>query len=243
MPDRGRPPAPARAVLVPVKAFADAKLRLAKHLPPEERRRLARSMAGSVVAAASPMPVAVACDDAEVAEWAVAAGAAVVWTPGTGLNGAVERGVAHLADGGFDVVIVAHADLPLVRSIGPLGTPGVAALAPDRRGDGTNVAAVPSLSGFRFSYGPGSFGRHRAEAERLGLAVEVIERADLAWDVDVPDDLEALSAAGTRVLASRSSPDGSSPASGDPRPRWRTTPTAARGDPDPTGPGDALDGA
>ena len=208
-------------MLVPVKAFADAKLRLAVQLPPEERLRLARRMAANVVAAAAPMPVAVACDDPLVAEWAASVGATVVWTPATGLNGAVQRGVAQLSADGFDVVIVAHADLPLVRRIGPLGSPGTAALAPDRRMDGTNVAAIPATSGFRFSYGPGSFGRHRAEALRLGLEVEVVQRPDLAWDVDVPDDLAGLTAAGTGVL--------------------RTAPTSARVDPDATGPGPAPD--
>ena len=55
------------------------------------------------------------------------------------------------------------------------------------------MIAIPADCGFSFSYGAGSFGRHRAEAERLGLAVEVVERPDLAWDVDVPDDLGPVS--------------------------------------------------
>src|SRR5687767_11462041 len=74
-------------VLIPVKAFGAAKLRLAPALDAEERIALARSMAGRVVASAAPLPVAVACDDEEVAAWARALGATVVWTPGLGLNG------------------------------------------------------------------------------------------------------------------------------------------------------------
>ncbi|MEZ5177887.1 MAG: hypothetical protein R2746_06270 [Acidimicrobiales bacterium] len=62
-------------------------------------------------------------------------------------------------------------------------------LVPDRRADGTNVIALPTASGFRFRYGPGSFARHQAEARRLGLPVEVRADAALGWDVDVPDDL------------------------------------------------------
>jgi 2-phospho-L-lactate guanylyltransferase len=60
---------------------------------------------------------------------------------------------------------------------------------PDRHGDGSNVLAVPTGAGFSFSYGPGSFDAHRAEARRLELAFEVIDDPDLAWDVDGPDDL------------------------------------------------------
>ena len=78
------------AVLVPVKAFADAKLRLAPALPAPERSRLARAMATHVLAAARPLPVAVVCDDPAVADWARHEGALVVWEPGRGLNGAVQ---------------------------------------------------------------------------------------------------------------------------------------------------------
>ena len=48
---------------------------------------------------------------------------------------------------------------------------------------------------FRFAYGTGSFRRHAAEARRLGLGLRVVRDRDLAFDVDVPDDLLALSGA------------------------------------------------
>jgi len=175
---------------VPVKAFAAAKVRLSGVLDTDERRRLARSMAEGVLRAARSLPVTVVCDDPEVADWAAARGAEVLWTPGMGLNPAVECGVDHLLRRGVDLVTVAHADLPLVTDLGGLARPGGAVLAPDRRHDGTNVIAVPTGAGFRFSYGAGSFLRHQAEAGRVGLEVTVLERADLAWDVDVPDDLD-----------------------------------------------------
>jgi 2-phospho-L-lactate guanylyltransferase len=62
-------------------------------------------------------------------------------------------------------------------------------LVPDRRDDGTNVVSVPTDAGFAFSYGPGSFRRHAAEARRLGLPVRVLREPGLGWDVDIPDDL------------------------------------------------------
>lgn len=182
------------AVLVPVKAFGDAKQRLAPALDPPARAHLARAMAEHVLAAAAPLPVAVVCDDPSVATWAATHGARIVWTPGLGLNGAVAAGVAALAADGADRVIVAHADLPLA---GPLawlaGFPGVT-LVPDHRDDGTNVACVPAASGFRFAYGPGSFRRHGAEARRLGLPLRVVRDRLLGHDVDLPADLAALPA-------------------------------------------------
>ncbi len=195
----GHPPA---AVLIPIKAFSQAKVRLAEVLNARERRCLAQRMASEVIRAARNLPVHVVCDDAEVAEWARTKGAEVIWTPGLGLNGAVEHGVAKLGAEGIARVIVSHADLPLAADLGSLlgtatTTPGnpkptSVILVPDRRRDGTNVAVVPADCGFRFAYGRGSFPTHCAEAERLGLGIEVAEPAELTLDIDLPSDLALL---------------------------------------------------
>lgn len=182
-------PAPSVAVLLPVKAFRQAKLRLASALDAGARAELARAMATTVVRAAGGLPVWVVCDDDDVAAWAAATGAHVLWRPGRGLNGAVADGVAELAAAGVDRVIVAHADLPHALDLGWVADAGGVTLVPDRRDDGTNVACVPARSGFVFTYGPGSFARHCAEAARLGLALRVVREPRLGWDVDIPDDL------------------------------------------------------
>lgn len=180
---------PTRAVLIPVKAFSDAKARLAAALNPHERSTLAQSMATTVVAAAAPLDVWVVCDDTAVATWATQHGASVLWKPSRGLNGAVNEGVSDLAHLDVDTVIVAHADLPHAEHLEWLADYDGVTLVPDRHGDGTNVIVIPTDSGFVFSYGPYSFQRHQAEAKRLGLAVRVIHDDRLAWDVDRPEDL------------------------------------------------------
>lgn len=180
------------AVLVPVKAFSDAKVRLAPALDAAARAELARLMATAVLTAARPLPTAVVCDDVDVAVWARSCGALVVWEPGRGLNGAVEAGIDHLRRAGATRVVVAHGDLPHAGNLAVLATAEGVTLVPDRRRDGTNVASVPSDAGFRFSYGPGSFARHQAEAARLGLRLRVIDDPSLAFDVDSPDDLDVL---------------------------------------------------
>lgn len=179
-------------VLVPVKAFGRAKVRLAEVLDGPSRAALAREMADRVLTAAAPLPVAVVCDDDGVAAWAESRGARVLWRPGHGLNGAVNDAVTTLAGEGLDRVMVTHADLPLATGFDELlaGEDGGAVLVPDRHEDGTNVAVVPAASGFTFAYGPGSFPRHCAEAERLGLTLTVRRPPRLTWDVDVPADLD-----------------------------------------------------
>lgn len=181
-----------RALLVPVKSFRTAKLRLAAVLSAPQRAELARALAVGVLAAAGELTCHVVCDDDEVAKWARSHGAGVIWTPGLGLSGAVQAGVATLASEGMDLVVVAHSDLPNAGALDVLGEPGRVTLVPDLRQDGTNVAVVPAAAGFRFSYGPGSFDRHRAEAERLGLACDVVFDRRLSADVDVPADLAHL---------------------------------------------------
>lgn len=180
------------AVLVPVKAFAQAKLRLAPALSPGRRAELAQSMAERVLRSAGSLPAAVVCDDREVAAWARDLGALVIWEPGRGLNGAVAAGVALLAGAGVRQVVVAAGDLPLAEDLGWVtGFEGIT-IVPDRRHDGTNVIAVPTARPFGFSYGPGSFSRHLAEARSLDVPLRVVYASPLAWDVDLPADLAFL---------------------------------------------------
>jgi len=178
------------AVVIPVKAFHAAKLRLAPALSPAARAVLAREMATRVVRAAGSLPVIVVCDDEAVRSWAVDVGAEPHWTPGLGLIGAVEAGVVAAAASGAGRVVVAHADLPLATGLDHVvGAEGVV-IVPDRWNDGTNVIAIPAASGFRFAYGPGSAERHQAEARRLGLPLLVVDDQVLGWDVDQPGDLQ-----------------------------------------------------
>ncbi len=186
---------------MPVKAFSRAKHRLSSRLSHAERAELARALARRVLGARGTMPAFVACDDEEVATLAVTEGAGVLWTAGLGLSGAVGSAVAHLGAGGFDLVVVAHADLPFVPVLDGFGEQGAVTLAPDRAEGGTNVAAVPAGAGFRFAYGPGSFDRHRREAARLGLGCKVVRDWRLATDVDHPSDLALLPGAGRSPAA------------------------------------------
>ena len=184
-----------QALLVPVKAFRDAKLRLAPVMSPNERYRLARALAQHVICSAGGLEVAVVCDDHEVAAFAERLGATVLWTPGLGLSGAVQEGVRRLSEHGIDTVVVAHADLPRAAGFDELASLAdgtTAVLVPDRAHDGTNVIALGSATGFRFSYGRGSFSRHIAEARFLGLDVVVREDPLLSADVDIPSDLALI---------------------------------------------------
>ena len=192
LPREGRA-APEAVVLMPVKAFSRAKKRLAPVLSPEGRAALAREMAEHVIKAAKPLPVVVVCDDEEVADWSENLGARALREPGLGLNGAVNVAVSQLDGEGYRRLVVVHSDLPRASKLGWLADIEGIALVPDRREDGTNAISLPAGAGFHFSYGPGSFLRHQDEARRTGLRWAVVRDPELAWDVDFPTDMVALS--------------------------------------------------
>jgi 2-phospho-L-lactate guanylyltransferase len=177
------------AVLIPVKRFTAAKGRLAGILDVDERAELARWLADRVVLAARPAPIFVACDDDDVAAWADAAGADVLWSPGLGLNGAVDTGRTTIAGKGFRHLVIAHSDVPLAHDLPALATAGTVSIVPDRRRDGTNVLALPVTARIPASYGAASFTRHLRLAMESGYRVEVRGDPLLALDVDTPDDL------------------------------------------------------
>jgi 2-phospho-L-lactate guanylyltransferase len=181
-------------VVLPIRAFALGKARLAAALDPAARGALGRRWADAVADAAVGMPVVVVSSDPDAVAWAEARGAHVVGDPGS-LDGAATAGCAALRAAGYARAVIAHADLPRARSLAALAVDGarpIVGIVPCHRDDGTPVLSVPLASDFAFAYGPGSFRRHVAVAHAHGLAVRVVRDPDLAFDVDLPEDLLAL---------------------------------------------------
>jgi 2-phospho-L-lactate guanylyltransferase len=188
------PPPPSVAVVVPIKSFRLAKERLATRLSRPEREALAMAMASRVVAAAAPLPVFVATEDPEVADWAAERGAHALLTASTGLNPSVTEAVQVAAAHGFGCVVIAHSDLPLARSFSHL-VPDAhrrseVVVVPDRHRDGTNVFVTPTQPAPVFAYGPASLHRHVYTAARAGHSVRVVVDDELGWDIDHPEDLD-----------------------------------------------------
>jgi 2-phospho-L-lactate guanylyltransferase len=182
--------------LVPLKALAEAKGRLAPWLNPIERRLLAIAMLEDVIAALQAVaglerPVVIS-PDPEVWRRAEAMRCRVVEEdqgPEADLNRSLTRAAAGL-DARTGLLVVA-ADLPLA-SAGAIGRVTEAAggapvvVVPSRDGAGTNVLAWRDPSSFAPAFGPDSAARH--------LQVPGAARLDdrgLALDVDTLEDLRA----------------------------------------------------
>lgn len=112
--------------------------------------------------------------------------------PGAGLNAALAAAATTVPDR----LVIVHADLPGLHrdDIAALiaAANAGAALAPDRRGTGTNAMALRDARGAFFGFGPDSFARHCAAYPGAGE----VRRAGLALDIDLPDDLALAIARG-----------------------------------------------
>jgi 2-phospho-L-lactate guanylyltransferase len=182
------------AVVIPIKAFEQAKDRLSGVLSTDQRALLARTTALGVLESVRGASVFVVCDNLEVSQWATSHGATVVDQSQPGLNAAVQEGISAAHE--YERVMIVHSDLPLPSRLRELLGSSVASntvtIVPDRHHDGTNVLIIPSGVGFTCHYGANSFEAHLAEATKLELAIEIIEDDELALDIDTPDDLTAL---------------------------------------------------
>jgi len=180
--------------VIPIRSFALGKARLAAQLDGAERAALGQRLAEHVVRAASAFDTVIVSSDTDVRTWAVRLDVAAIDDPGS-LDSAADDGRAWLRIRGCRRVVIAHADLPLARTFVDVthdASQPVVVIVPCHRDDGTPVLSLPADSDFAFAYGAGSFRRHAAEARRVGLAVRVVRDPSLAFDVDVPDDLDAL---------------------------------------------------
>jgi len=178
-------------VLVPVRAFADAKRRLDGHLDGSARRRLAEVLATRTVEALDGHRVHIVCEDDEVARWAGSLGAAVCRVAGGGLNAAVSEALDRVASSGR--VAVVHADLAAPDHLPTVLAMSGNVLVPDCRGDGTNVMVLERGVEIQPAYGRGSFRAHLhligAEARRTGTVLRVVRHPALGIDVDTVTDL------------------------------------------------------
>jgi 2-phospho-L-lactate/phosphoenolpyruvate guanylyltransferase len=188
-------------VVIPVRSFARGKSRLAGAFGPgaigrAEHEVFVRDLADRAVDAAMAYPTAIVTSAPEVVQWAVERDLFVV-PDGGSLDAAADAGRSWVAARGLTRVVVVHADLPDIVSLESVAGDGaepVAVVVPCHRGDGTPVLAVPVAAAFTFSYGPGSFARHCAEAGRAGLELRVVRDDALGFDIDGPDDLAVIRA-------------------------------------------------
>jgi len=191
------------AALLPLKDFVNAKQRLSGVLAPHERRTLFHAMVEDVLAALTSAQhidlVLVISDDPAARLLAQHFGAGFITereTRVTGLNAVVEVGVAQLVAEGYERVLIAHGDLPLlladdIDALLQQATSGVC-IAPDVARDGSNIMVCVPPQAIPFRYGAGSFAAHQAQAAARNINCTLWPSERMAIDIDYPDDLFRL---------------------------------------------------
>jgi 2-phospho-L-lactate guanylyltransferase len=194
------------AALVPVKALAAGKSRLAGRLPSGASGRLALAMLGDVVetlrAARELAAVVVVTPDPRVAEAAAALGAEPLLRDDPGLNAALDAGARALVPRGLAALLVVLGDVPggsaedvarLFAALRGLGGRG-AVLAPSRDG-GTSALLRAPWDAIPNRFGAESAAAHREAAQAAGVPFRELRLSALAVDLDRAEDAEALCAA------------------------------------------------
>lgn len=182
--------------VIPIKASAESKTRLAGVLAPDERQALVGVMLSRVVEAAQMAQLIDRVCVVGPSRMDMADEVRLLSDPGRGLNAAVQSALAEVLDENVDRLVIIAADLPQVTAheldLLAAAPPGTIAIAPDRHETGTNALSLPlpAARDFRFAFGTDSFARHKSETQRLGLALEIVLSRGLEYDIDEPEDLD-----------------------------------------------------
>ena len=193
--------------VLPVKSFGAAKQRLSSALGSGSRQALAQAMFSDVLGSLRRVEgldaVAVVTRDRAAESAAIGERVQVLRdNEEAGQSAAALLGIRYALASGFDRVLLAPGDTPLLdageiaslldRSAGR----GLAVvIVPDRHRTGTNALLLSPPDAIAPSFGPGSFERHLSAAREASLPYAVEDLPSLALDVDTPEDLAEVSAA------------------------------------------------
>jgi 2-phospho-L-lactate guanylyltransferase len=188
------------AGLLPVKAPAKAKARLAPGFDDAQRREIADALLDDALAlclSADFLRWWVVSEDAEVLARAADAGLETVVDPGTGLNEAIAAGVEEVLAAGARSLTVIPCDVPLAYrgdlvDLLDTGATSDIVLVPSGDDGGTNGLFLSPPDLIRPAFGTGSLRSHIALAERHGYRCSILSLPRLALDIDTPADVDAF---------------------------------------------------
>jgi 2-phospho-L-lactate guanylyltransferase len=193
-----------RVLAIPVKSLSRAKSRLSPALTTLERGALTLAMLEDVLDATqtvSGWETWVVSPDEVALEVAARRGARAVAEAKPALANAIRQVELLAKEESADALTVLPGDLPLVTPEAlqeALRTLGAVVLARSADGSGTSFLLRRPPRAIPARFGPDSFRRHLDIATERSLPVAVIERHELAFDLDRPGDILTLLSEGRR---------------------------------------------
>lgn len=208
------------SVVIPVKAFAQAKQRLSPCLGARERAVLAEAMLrdvlGQMALARGLEAIFVVTADAKASEIASSMGAQVIQEEEErGETDAVVFAIGKLKQRGIQTVLIMPADIPAVRSSdielllqqmpGHSTHSPFVLLVPSEERMGTNALLLSPPDVIKLRFGYDSFSCHLSEVIAQDLPVRILQNERIGLDIDEPKDLERFLQFVTRARGSCSS--------------------------------------
>jgi 2-phospho-L-lactate guanylyltransferase len=189
--------------IIPARPLEEGKSRLAEALTPAERQRLNQNffrrtldVTASVIGREQTLVVSRSQELLAAAK--SMAFETLLEAPPYGLNVALAQAADSVRLRGATGVLSVSCDLPFLiaddlRALLNVAIEGDGlAIASDRAGTGTNALVVSPVAAIPYLYGEGSFAAHLKAAENAGLALNVVRRPGLSFDIDTPDDFEQM---------------------------------------------------
>ncbi|MBE2222806.1 MAG: 2-phospho-L-lactate guanylyltransferase [Anaerolineae bacterium] len=185
--------------ILPVKPLSQSKTRLAHILSPAERADLTQQLLEHTLQVLQQVP-------AIAQTLVVSRDAAVLHTAQRyhtdtftehepfHLKTAVTQAAKYATLQGVNSILIIPADLPFLQAyeiqniLNEISTAENCIICPDEKQNGTNALMLPPSINFRFQYGPGSYQKHLAEAQRLKITIKSITTPGICFDLDTEAD-------------------------------------------------------
>ena len=184
-----------RALAVPVKSLGHGKSRLSPLLTPLERAALTLAMFEDVLDATHLLDgweTWVVSPDEQVLEIAMARRAHAISEERPSLGAAIQQVEDEATARAAEALAILPADVPLLSHaalVAGLHTLGPVVLAPSSDERGTNLLLRRPPGAIPSRFGHDSFRRHLEEAAERELPTAVVDREELAFDLDEPGDI------------------------------------------------------
>jgi 2-phospho-L-lactate guanylyltransferase len=192
-----------KAIVIPVKAFAGAKSRLAPRLSATARAELAEALCADAFHTIGRLRgldiVVVVSSEARALDWARQRGWHTLVEEGQiSESASVDLACRYCAEAGVRSLLRIPTDIPLVQSsdieeiFAEQTQSPACVIVPSRDGTGTNALLRSPPALFPSLFGRDSFPRHMAAARAAGAIVRILRNPRIELDLDKPDDLKLL---------------------------------------------------